>query len=209
MKKIAKTVTDLALLCESFLASTATFCEGMEDREKMVVYAAVQKSFLNVPRSQLRASQEVPAALTEKTIEAQETAKEAVKECAFNPDKNGECYAECKKNDPGAFKKCLQDFVEKVEEKTSTKKEAAEEKKPKENDFWGYEVGKNTAKFNEVLSKGFCSKEDLAEEFDTTEQNIAVHLSKLKQKGFLIKQKTKGDTKYYKLTFLRSEENAE
>ena len=97
---------------------------------------------------------------------------------------------------------------EEVKKKAKANGDSSEKKKGRtfDKDFWGFDKSSVTGKINEILSKKFVTKTEIAEAVGIDSQRVAVHFSNLRKGGFVLKKK-KDEMRgvLYKLTKEKSE----
>lgn len=183
--------------CDQVRNSVSDFCGNLDNNKRGIVFAAVRQALSNYKKPEAPAKQEKPK---EVAIPATPEPKKAKKKCdgLFKPEKESECYTECKKESPENFQKCLDTFKAKVTKKVKKTEEPSGKVIVK--DFWGFQEGTTTAKINSMIHKKSSTKTEIAEKLGTNSPRVAVHLSQLKKRGFVLKTKKVGDELSYRLT---------
>lgn len=196
-----KNLGDLFSFCDRIWTDVDTFCGDIAINERAVIFGAVRQRLTIYRRPEV-------APVVEKVPE--NTAPKKKKEVCrdeFDVGKDSKCLTECKENSPEKFEKCLEKFQDKVAKKANVKKkkkpvEEAPTKKGRtfDKDFWGFDKKAITGKINDMCSKKFCTRKEIAEALGIDGKRVAVHFSNLKTSGHILKKKKKGDDIYYKLT---------
>lgn len=191
-----KNLGDLFSFCDQIWADVDTFCGDISVNERAVIFGAVRQRLAIYRRPEV-------APVVEKVPEntAPKKKKEVCKD-KFDAGKDSKCLTECKENSPEEFEKCLAKFQDKVSKKAKTKKEPEPAKKGRtfDKDFWGFDKKAITGKINEMVSKKFCTKTEIAEALGIDGKRVAVHFSNLKTSGHVMKKKKNDGNVFYKLT---------
>ena len=215
-----KTMENLFGLCSEIWTKVDEFCgDSTSPMDRAVVFAAVRQRLLTYKRAETVevVTQKNTKLIPEKVQETPEPEKKEKKKgmkkspCKdkFNPEKSSKCFVECKENSPEEYQKCLEKFQGEVNKKANAKeKDTSEKKKGRsfDKDFWGFDKSSVTGKINEIVSKKFSTKSEIAEALGIDSQRVAVHFSNLKKGGFIL-QKKKDEMRgvLYKLTKEKSE----
>jgi biotin operon repressor len=202
-----KSLEDLLNLCNSVWGMVDEFCgDKIVDSDRAVIFGAVGKKLLYVKRKEVPERQEKPK---EDPIPVEKKKKGLKKEpCTdkFNPEKSSKCFVECKENSPEEYGKCLEKFQENVVKKAKVKPKEERKGRTFDKDFWGFDKTAITGKINEMISKKLTSRNAIAEHLGIDSKRVAVHLSNLKNAGFVVKKKKNEDgVLLYKLTKEKSE----
>lgn len=205
-----KTLESLLSLCMEVWEKVDEFCgTEMNPADRSVVFAAVRQRLLATKKPE-----KIVNSLSGETAEPKkeepttEKKKKFVCKDKFNPEKDSKCSSECKNENPEEYKKCLETFQEEVKKKAKANGDSSEKKKGRtfDKDFWGFDKSSVTGKINEILSKKFVTKTEIAEAVGIDSQRVAVHFSNLRKGGFVLKKK-KDEMRgvLYKLTKEKSE----
>ena len=187
-----KTLESLLSLCMEVWEKVDEFCgTEMNPADRSVVFAAVRQRLLATKKPE-----KIVNSLSGETAEPKkeepttEKKKKFVCKDKFNPEKDGKCSSECKKENPEEYKKCLETFQAEVKKKAKANGDSSEKKKGRtfDKDFWGFDKSSVTGKINEILSKKFVTKTEIAEAFGIDSQGVAVHFSNLRKGGFVLKK---------------------
>lgn len=196
-----KTLTNLFEICENVWNEVDSFCGDISVNERAVIFGAVRQRLAIYRRPEV-------TPVIENVVKPVPEKKKVVCKDEFDAGKDSKCLTECKENSPEDYEKCLEKFQDKVSKKANAKKK---EKEPVEDvpakkgrtfdkDFWGFDKKAITGKINEMVSKKFCTKTEIAEALGIDGKRVAVHFSNLKTSGHIMKKKKKDGDVFYKLT---------
>lgn len=192
-----KTLTNLFEICENVWNEVDSFCGDVSVNERAVIFGAIRQRLAIYRRPEV-------TPVIENVVKPAPEKKKAVCKDEFDAGKDSKCLTECKENSPEEFEKCLAKFQDKVSKKAKTKKEPEPEAGKKgrtfDKDFWGFDKKAITGKINEMVSKKFCTKTEIAEALGIDGKRVAVHFSNLKTSGHIMKKKKKDGDVFYKLT---------
>ena len=204
-----KNVEDLFKLCSEVWTKVDEFCgEEKDNLNRGVIFAAVRQRLLNTKRAVDSEEKKESVPATTPVPEKKKGLKKSPCKDKFNPEASSKCVVECKEGSPEEYQKCLEKFQGEVKKKAKAKEEPTDKKKGRsfDKDFWGFDKSSVTGKINEIVSKKFVTKNEIAEELGIDSQRVAVHFSNLKKGGFILKKK-KDEMRgvLYKLTKEKSE----
>jgi hypothetical protein len=195
-----KSLEDLLNLCNSVWGMVDEFCGEIPDSDRAVIFGAVGKKLLYIKRKENPV--EIPIVEKKKGVSLK---KEEKPKCDgnFNPEK---CLKDCKEKFPKEYGECLEKFQEKVEKKAKVKPKEDKKGRTFDKDFWGFDKTAITGKINEMISKKLTSRNASAEQLGIDSKRVAVHLSNLKNAGFVVKKKKNEEgVLLYKLTKEKTE----
>ena len=205
MKK-AITLDELMVICNECWEKVDEFCGDRNQTERAIIFAGVRQRLLTFKKPE--ASKEIITVNAipekEKSLPEKKTKKKEPCQDKFDPEKGGKCSKICKKENPEEYQNCLEKFQADVRKKAKAKDEDSSDKKKGrtfDKDFWGFDKTSVTGKINEIVSRKFTSKTEVAEKLGIDSQRVAVHFSNLKKAGFVMKKKKNEEgIVLYKLT---------